>query len=265
MANLIDQAYQFINLKKYDEAIDNLVLSIKQDNQNWSAWHLLGHCYKCTNDLENSVACQEKAYFLNKKEPAILLALGIAHQLNQNFIEAIKAFEQAIRMDESYILGYNSLALTYKRMGNLDKSIQVYNDGFNALGKKFCLSLDNSRNNRIYKHENISFTIWNKSITYGAIYLAAKLNFDSVLIPNGKQVEQEEKTEDHQGLYWIEKEMNDGKKAFEIFPNLFNTFRESLRGNRLFLTMVRDQGLIFEMLGKEEDAKANFTEADYFE
>ncbi len=265
MTNLVDQAYQFINSKKYDDAIALLNSSINQDNQNWNAWYLLGQCYRFTNDIANAVACHEKAYSLNKKEPAILLALGIAHQLNQNLIEAIKAFEQAIRDDEFYIIAYNSLALTYKRMGNLDKAIDVYTDGLNAIGKKFCLSIDNSRASKIYKHENIPFTLWTKFIISGAIYLAAKFNCDSVLIPNSIQAESEESTEKHQGLYWIEKEINDGKKSFEIFPNLLNSFRESLRGNRLYITMLRDQGLILEILGREEDAQANFAEADYFE
>lgn len=265
MTDLVAQAYEFMSSKKYDDAIAQLNSSIKQDNENWNAWYLLGQCYRFTNDLENAVACHEKAYFLNKKEPAILLALGIAHQLNQNFIEAVKAFGQAIREDEGYIIAYNSLALTYKRMGSLDKAIDTYTDGLNAIGKNFCSSIDNSKANKIYKYENVPSTLWTKFIIFGAIYLAAKFNCDSVLIPNNQQAESEENTEEHQGLYWIEKEINDGKKVFEIFPNLLNTFRESLKGHRLYISMLRDQGLILEMVGKEQDAQANFAEADCFE
>ena len=265
MSKSIEQLYELVTDKKYDEAIIHLNEFIKADNGNSTAWHLLGQSYRFTGDIEQAIKCHEKAYYLNDKEPAILLALGIAHQINQNYDEAVKALRKAIRLDETYVIAFNSLALTYKRMGSLDKALDVYTAGLNAIAKKFCLSFENSRANKIHKHKDIEFTLWIKYIVHAAIYLSAKLGFDKVLIPNAIQTEHEENTEEHQGLYWVDKELNDGEKCFEILPNLLNTFRESLRGDRLYISMLRDQGLIFEMTGKEQDALASFAEADYFE
>ena len=154
--DLINQElHSLINNQKYDEAIIHLNEFIKEDKMNWNAWHLLGQAYRFNGDLDNAITCHEKAYSLNKELPSILLALGIAHQLNKNYIAALKALERAIQLDELYTIAYNSLALTYKRIGDLDRSLEAFENGINTIAKKFYLTLTNSKQNKIYKHQDI--------------------------------------------------------------------------------------------------------------
>jgi tetratricopeptide (TPR) repeat protein len=261
MNKSIEELFELVSNQKFDEAIIHLNQFVKKDKNNWNAWHLLGQAYRFKNDFDKAIECNKKAYTLNKEFPPILLALGIAYQLNENYINAIESLEKAINLDASYAIAYNSLALTYKRIGDLEKSLETFDNGFNAIAKKFFISLNNSKQNKIHKHRDIN-GVWIKCALQGATYLAVKLGYSSVLLPTAKQAMHEESTEEHGGLYWIEK---DKGKAFEFLPNLLNTFREHLRGNKLFISMLRDQGLIYEMLGIKDKAYANYQEAEYFE
>lgn len=260
----LDEILNLINTQKYDEAIIHLNEFIKNDKNHWNAWYLLGQAYRFKNDFDSAIKCHKKAYTLNKEFPPILLALGIAYQLNENYIGAIESLEKAINLDETYAIACNSLALTYKRLGDLEKSLETFDRGFNSIAKKFFMSLNNSKQNKIYKHRDVN-GIWIKCAIQGAIYLGVKLGYSSVLFPTGEQAIHEESTEEHGGLYWIEKNVKNKGKAFELLPNLLNTFREHLRGNMLFISMLRDQGLIYEMMGKKDNAYANYQEAEYFE
>jgi tetratricopeptide (TPR) repeat protein len=264
MAKPLEDLFDLVNSQKYSEAIIHLKEFIKKDKDNWNAWHLLGQAYRYLDDLENAIACHEKAYSIKKDHPAVLLALGIAYQLNKNYIDAIKALEEAIRIDKHYTLAYNSLALTYKRLDSLDKSIETYINGMNTIAIKFCLTLENLKTNKIYKHQNIVGN-WVKSILQGGIYLSVFLEYDAFLMPTGEQAEYEEKTEEHKGLYWFVRISKDGNRCFQVLPNLLNTYREFLKGNSLYISMLRDLSLVYELQGNKSEALSCRQEADYFE
>ena len=51
--------------------------------------------------------------------------LGIAYQLKGEFQNAIETFVKAIDFDQNYVIAYNSLALTYKRLEQHEHSAEV--------------------------------------------------------------------------------------------------------------------------------------------
>ena len=261
MNKSLEKISRLIQNQNFDEAITHLIELLKIEDKNWNAWYLLGQVYRYLGNLEKSVDCHKIAIKLNPDNPPVLLALGISYQLNKKYNEAIEKFEQAIKLDDTYIHAYNSLALSYKRINNLDKSQKIYTDGMNATAKKFFISAENIKSNKIYKYKNTVGTTWIQSAIYGATFIAAKLGFESILFPTSQSAQTEEKTEEHKGLYWIEKK----GKVFEVLPNLFNAYRESLISNQLFITMLRDQGLVLDLLGHSKEVQANFAEADFFD
>lgn len=84
-------------------------------------------------DFDRAVAFLIKATKLNPGEAPVLLALGIAHQLSGQFEQAVGALKQAIVCDENFIEAYNSLGLTYRKMGRLREALESYEEGTERL------------------------------------------------------------------------------------------------------------------------------------
>ena len=82
--------------------------------------------------------------------------------------------------------------------------------------------------------------------------------------PTGEQALEEERTEKHGGLYWIDV-ANDKKETVRLFlPNYFNTFRESLRKDSAYANLTGNRGTVLELLGRHEEARQHFDEATEF-
>src|SRR5947207_3125506 len=66
-------------------------------------------------------------------------------------VKAIMAFRRAIEIDSDYELAYNSLALTQRTSGELDKALYNYDAGAKALARRIVKAMRNSRSNPILK------------------------------------------------------------------------------------------------------------------
>jgi tetratricopeptide (TPR) repeat protein len=82
--------------QRFAEAIPLFRQAIEQDPAHWGNWYMAGQCCRFTNDLNSAVTYLKKAVVLKSDEPPVLLALGIAVQLTDHFIEANDAFRRAI-------------------------------------------------------------------------------------------------------------------------------------------------------------------------
>ena len=264
----LDKVSPRMEAKQFGEAIVLLKEVLTNDAADWNAWYLIGQCFRFLNDFDAAVECLKRASELARDhKPAALLALGIAYQLKGEFQNAIETFVKAIDFDQNYVIAYNSLALTYKRLEQHEHSAEVYKCGIQALARKFVLNLNNEPSNRIFKHQNTSSKLWIEYATWGAAYLVC-VKFPtstSLLLPSGITAQEEELNETHNGLYWIEQPRESGESSCYVLPNFFNTFREHLRGNNLYVTLTGNRGLVLELLGKAEEAELHFREASYFE
>ncbi len=75
---------------------------------------------------------------------------------------------------------------------------------------------------------------------------------------------EEERTEEHGGLYWTSLNDEEIENVRLYLPNYFNTVRESLRGNQLYANLIGNRGTVLEMLGRKEEAMEHFAEAQEF-
>ena len=73
---------------------------------------------------------------------------------------------------------------------------------------------------------------------------------------------EEERTEEHGGLYWTSVKNDDDMRLY--LPNYFNTFRDALRSNPLYADLIGNRGTVLEMLGPGEEALEHFSEAEEF-
>lgn len=264
--NLTDQAIDLMKAQRFADALPLLQREIAEYPKNWSTLYMAGQCCRFLNDIDGAIKHLSRAAEIKSDEPPVFLALGIAFQLNTRWEEAIEAFRRAIEIDPDYELAYNSLALTRKKRGELNEAAHNYDAGAKALARRIVKAMRNDRSNPIVKHRDTGGSLWIEQATYAALYLAS-LN-DSILSiawPTSEQAEQEERTESHAGLYWVDLP-NDKDETVRLFlPNYFNTFRETLRQDRAYSNLVGNRGTVLELLGQHDEANRHFSEADEFQ
>ena len=112
--------------KRFAEALPIFLHLIDTSPEDWSLHYMAGQCFRFSNRLPESVQYLSKAASLNSDEPQVFLALGIARQLTENYKLALDAFEEAVRLAPQLFSAYNSIGLTYKKMGNFRKALEWY-------------------------------------------------------------------------------------------------------------------------------------------
>lgn len=63
----------------------------------------------------------------------VLLALGISQQGAEQFEEAIETLKGVIQLNRDIPESYNSLGMTYKKMGRLSEAVRSYDEGLQCL------------------------------------------------------------------------------------------------------------------------------------
>lgn len=121
-----DTAVKLMQQKKFSEALPLFVRLIKTSPNDWSLYYMAGQCLRFSSRLPESVHYLDKAASLNPDEPQVFLALGIARQLTNDFDLALEALKQAIQLDPHLIAAYNSIGLTYRKMGDFRKALEWY-------------------------------------------------------------------------------------------------------------------------------------------
>jgi tetratricopeptide (TPR) repeat protein len=226
---------------------------------------MAGQCCRFVNDIDGAIKHLSFAAKLNGNEAPIFLALGMAFQLGNQWNDAIDKFRRAIEIDPDHELAYNSLAFTQKKCGQLDNALHNYDAGVKALVRRLVKSMRNNRKSPIFKHRELMDSLWVEYVSYGALYLASSTDgIKSVAWLTGAQAMEEEKTEKHAGLYWIDVS-NENKEISRLFlPNYFNTFRELLKREAAYSTLIGNRGTILDLLGQHDEAYKHYCEANEF-
>ena len=265
MADKRDQALALMDQQRFKDALVIFKQLLINDADDWGLLYMAGQCCRFQNDLKGAINYLSSAAATNTREPGILLALGIAQQLNLSFADAIESLRQAIALDPDYVLAYNSLALTQKKTGDLEHSLHNYDAGVKALSRSIVKKMNNSRTNNIYKHRDSRQNLWLESALFGAMYLCSVTGgIGGLAWPTGEQAADEERTVQHAGLYWTDNLTNENKNTRLFLPNFFNTFRETLRVDAIYSNLIGGRGTVFKSLGQQIEAKKHFEEAEDF-
>jgi tetratricopeptide (TPR) repeat protein len=262
--DLNQQAIALMKAQRFADALTLLRTQIER-NPHWSSLYMAGQCCRYLGDLDNAVIYLRRAISLEAAEPAVFLALGIALQLTNRLIDAIEAFRRAIEINPDYELAYNSLALTQKKQGELDLALHSYEAGAHALSRRIVKNFRNVRSNKIFKHKNCEYHLWMEHAMYAGMYLCSLDDrIQGMAWPTGKQAEEEEATEKHEGLYWVDRPDSEKKSTRLFLPNYFNTFRETLRLDRAYSDLIGNRGTVLEQMGRYDEARKHFDEASFF-
>jgi tetratricopeptide (TPR) repeat protein len=232
---------------------------------NWNAWYLAGQCYRFLNNSESAIEHLSRAAAITSDHPQVLLALGIAFQLSERWEDAIQAFRLAIEMDADYAEAYNSLAFTQKKCGDFDSALHNYDAGAKALTRRMVKGMKNGRASLIIKHRDTVGTLWIDYVFRAGLYLACTVDGISKLaFPTGEMAIDEERTERHAGLYWIDTKQKTNSTMRLLLPNYFNYCREQLKTGKEYSLLIGNRGRVLELLGRREEADQHFAEANEF-
>lgn len=262
---LKDVAIELMESHHFAKAIPLFLQAIEQDPSDWGSWYMAGQCYRFINDLDNAVTYIKNAVALKSDDAHVFQALGIALQLTDCFNEAIDAFHRAIEIDKDYVLAYNSLALTHKKQADFDLALHNYDAGAKALSWCIVKNMRNDRSSVIFKHRDIDHQIWSRYCLLAAMDLCAlSENIEELGFPTAMEAIEEEDTESHGGLYWVDRPNVDGSLTRHFLPNFFNTFREMLHQDSTYAYLIGNKGTVLEQIGHHVEARLHYEEARYF-
>jgi tetratricopeptide (TPR) repeat protein len=260
-----ERAFKLFQEGQYDDALTLFRSVIEADPKDWNSIYLAGQCCRFLNDIDGAVKYLLQATDINPNEPPMWLALGIAYQLKENWGDAIGALREALEIDPDYVLAFNSLALTQKKMGELEKAAHNYDAGVIALSRSIVESMINAFDNQILPHRGSTNNLWMEYATHAAMHLATSDgNIESIAMPTGETAAEEDRTHRHGGLFWVDQKGADGKLDRHFLPNYFQTFYRSLRRDRLYSQLVGNRGTVLELMGNREESQSHFQEAEDF-
>lgn len=259
-----EAAVNRFNHGDFEGALNAFLKATRLDANDWNAWYWAGQCERFRERFDPAIEYLKRAEALAPQEKCVFLALGIALQLDGRYDEAMVAFVDAIRLDEDYALAFNSLALTQRKIDEYDAALENYERGMKAVARSFARRIVNERSAVIYKYEDVVGSKWQECAAFaGLFHVCAVVPADRVAWPTGDTAEEEERTERHGGLLFVDREGGDGTTRL-FLPNFFNTFREYLSSDSIFAHLVGNQGEVYRRRGEAALAEDRFAEAEHF-
>ncbi len=126
----ISEVSYLLSQGKAHEAIDLLEEELLKYPDNWDIFYHLGFAWRIIGDFDKAISNYNKAIHLCPEgETANHMnyqGLGIVYQLKGEYDVAIDYLERAYKLDKSSVQSLNSLGLTYKKIGNIAKALELY-------------------------------------------------------------------------------------------------------------------------------------------
>jgi tetratricopeptide (TPR) repeat protein len=260
-----DRAIELMQKNSFGPALKYLEELLENDDSDGGLLYMAGQCARFINDYPLAISYLSRAAAINSREPKIFLALGIAYQLSDRLSDSESSLRAALKLDADMESAYNSLGLTQSLMGEISLSIHNYEEGLNALSRRIARSMKNQRATNVLPHPKIKGTRWTQLAINGGLYLCSRESGISRFAwPTGSEAISEAKSRTHEGLFWVDSINESGEKTRKFLPNYFNTFCAELRREQVYINIMQNLGKSLETSGKQEEARACFSEAAEF-
>jgi len=260
-----DKISRLVTNGRFKEAIQLLSIKTTENEDDWHTHYLLGFCYRGVNDFGKAIDHYQKAASLNPKEHTIYLNLGIALQLNHDYRKALITLKEAIKIKDDYVLAYNSIGMTCRKMGNLEEANSWYEKGINKLfGHIFReLSQQNTLDAERVGFKGLPEGRWIEGAFEVLMYYSVKDDCELVTFPTGESATKYYDSNEYGGLYYIDKDTPEGKARI-ILPNYLDAFHKMLRSESTYSVLLNNMGSIFLELEDFDQAEKHFIESIHF-
>ncbi len=137
MEELISESYYLafyrgincFNKGEYDQAIFHFDVSLSRDPEKEDLPYILsykGHCLKDLERFDEAIAVLEQGRQEDPERPDIYNLLGFCYFKKNCYEEAIKQFEDAVRLNPASAMDYANLGVNHNRLGNKDEAIRYF-------------------------------------------------------------------------------------------------------------------------------------------
>lgn len=114
-------------VKKHGDALETLNKILERDPQNAEAFYMAGRVALDKGDTTDAIASFQKSVNFNADNADAWLFLGRIFS-NRNNPLAVQFFDNALRVDSSYLEAREFKGAFYKRRGEFDKAFEIYRD-----------------------------------------------------------------------------------------------------------------------------------------
>ena len=250
-------------IKDWKSSIGYFLKSLKIDAYQPHIHYMNGQAFRFLENFPEAIKHLKLAVEQDKTYKEWFLALGIVLQLDEQLEESIDAFRQANVIDQDYHLPYNSAAISFRKMGDFKKAIEVFDRGIIAYIRNFLFTYKNIRTQKIYKHIDVSTGIYIDYLLEALAQHAVQFDTKYVLFPTAEIAKHELETRQHEGLIWVKKEMEKGD-AILYLPNCFDTVRAYLASGSFYCMALENRITSMRHLGDTENLEDYLKEAKFF-
>ena len=138
MSDQREIAIQLMREQRFGEAKVILLRLLHEQPNDWGLNYMVGQCCRFTGSLEDAVKFLGRAHALNLQDANVLLALGVAYQMAGQYPQAIDALKNAVKHNPGLFSAYNSLALTFRLMGDMQAALLWYTRAEEGLVSAVC-------------------------------------------------------------------------------------------------------------------------------
>ncbi|MFN0034368.1 MAG: tetratricopeptide repeat protein [Saprospiraceae bacterium] len=114
-------------VRKHSDALATLDKVLQRDPQNAEAFYMAGRVALDKGDTTNAVSSFQKSVNVNAGNADAWFFLGRIFS-NRNNPVAVQFFDNALRVDSTYLEAQEFKAAFYKRRGEFDKAFEIYRD-----------------------------------------------------------------------------------------------------------------------------------------
>jgi tetratricopeptide (TPR) repeat protein len=266
-AELFQRVQWCFDQRRYGDALQLLELFVSRAREpHWNVLYLAGQANRFLGRLDEAQQYLRKSLAApGGRQAEVLHALGIVLQKQEKLAEAIIVFKETLELQKDHDPALNSLALTYKMMGQLHDAHLTYERAVTAYFRRLAMSLENAEDNELLLHEETEGDLWRRKTLEMAMFLAAVTEgIDEVLFPTGEQAIEEANRPRYRGKLYLRIRTASGKDGLYFLPNFFNTMRERLKESLTYAVLLNNLGTVFAAMGRLADARTCFKEAIEF-
>jgi len=261
----LEAIQDLISAQNWSGALPRLMALLEAQPTLAHAWYLLGQCHRFSGEIFASIPPLAKATQLDPSQESYFLALGIAYQLTESYEESLAALRQAHAIKPDYVEAHISAAITLKRMGNLEKSVEIFDAAADALTLLYIGNQPNEYSTRIFGFRQMRGELWTGYLLKTLSLVCAQDDVGAISFLTGEAAALEYETHENGGLFWKDEASGDRQKTRILMPNLFDYVRESFISDRRYSNILGDKSLVLKSLGRVDEAEEHKNEALEFQ